>query len=157
MEAQAQREQGRGECDTHITQMKTVGVTRGWDPSSSMPADLLPRAAYKSSAVEWNHAVWLAQRLCGPAGLVLRPRLWCFSVLMAVFQKGDMSTVEAYGMIFVRVHMGLLQESLLTRRLLPRIRAYQLQGQSGYVRGGEDPQVLLHEICAILHHQNRRA
>ena len=51
--------------------------------------------------------------------------------------------------LFVRAQMGLLQEGLLTRRLCPALRAEITAGQSGYVRGTEDPHLLLFELQSI--------
>jgi hypothetical protein len=51
--------------------------------------------------------------------------------------------------------MGLLQEKLLEVRLKPTIVAYLRPCQSGYLKGIEDPQLVLHEVCCQMRVQKR--
>ena len=44
--------------------------------------------------------------------------------------------------------MGLLQEGLLAGRIPPSVRRGLRTAQSGFVRGTEDPQLVIHEISA---------
>ena len=44
--------------------------------------------------------------------------------------------------------MGLLQEGILTNRIAEAVRGRLSPAQSGYTRGCEDPQLLMHELCA---------
>ena len=71
------------------------------------------------------------------------------SVLLAIHKKGDPNVMANFRMIFVRVQLGLLQETLLCARLAPPVREYIWPGQSGYVRGVDDPHTFLHELVAL--------
>ena len=57
-----------------------------------------------------------------------------------------LSAIDIY--FFVKIECGLLQEAVLANRIPPHVRAYLRPGQSGYARGVEDSQLVLHEACA---------
>ena len=63
-------------------------------------------------------------------------------------KKGNPALQASWRFIFVKCQQGLMQEGLLTQRLLSDVRADLVKGQSGYWRGVDAPHLLLHEICA---------
>ena len=71
--ARARAERGKGPCDSRITQPETSAIIHDWDPSPSMPGDLIPRAAYHANHTLWLELVWNLQLLTGPGALALRP------------------------------------------------------------------------------------
>ena len=144
----ARAERGHGPKDQPISEVETASLVYSWDESPSLPADLIPRAAFQSGHSLWDRVVWRLQMLTGPGAMALRPNLWRYNTLLALLKKGDRFDITNYRLIFVKIQMGLLQEALLTRRLLPAVRLRLRPGQSGYARGVEDPILLLHEICA---------
>ena len=63
-----------------------------------------------------------------------------------VHKAGDPMLLESFRLTFVRAQLGLLQEGILSRRLTPTIRSKLAPVQSGYHRGVQEPQVLLHVL-----------
>eukprot|EP00973_Karenia_brevis_P042772 5919973-Karenia_brevis.AAC.1 len=84
----------------------------------------------------------------GPHRLACRPRLWRLSLMVALYKRGDIRLTTSFRLIMVKQQMGLIQECVLATRLAPVVRAALTPGQSGYVRGVEDPHLLLHEVVA---------
>ena len=146
--SQARGSRGQGMYDGPITQPETDGVINDWDTSPAMPADLVPRAAFTCAGPAWRRATWLLQKLVGPGALAMRPRLWRYAALFVLYKKGDPSLVGNFRMLFVKAQMGLLQEGLLFRRVIPQIRSFCRPPQSGFVRSVEDTLLLLHETAA---------
>ena len=95
------------------------------------------------------------QSLCGPNILAYRPQLWRWSILHVVYKKGNPRWHGSYRLIFVKVQMGLLQEGLIAVRLKHHIFTYLRPCQSGYLKGIEDPHLVMHELCSVASAQKR--
>ena len=67
---------------------------------------------------------------------------------IAAFKRGLRHLVESFRQIMVESQFSLLQEGILFERLFLPVRAAQVPGQSGHVRGVEDPHLLFHQISA---------
>ena len=147
--AKAMSERGTGPLDSSLKQQEVGSITESWDASPSIPADLLPRTLFKCRHAGWDYAVWQLQLLTSSHDLALRPALWRYSTLLAVHKRGETDWIEHYRLIFVKVQMGLLQQAILSGRMLPSVRNELEAGQSGYARGVEDPVLLLHELIAL--------
>ena len=52
--ARAKAARGAGTFDAKVTQCETDGIIRSWDDSPSVPADLIPRAAYQTGDWHWH-------------------------------------------------------------------------------------------------------
>ena len=147
--ARARAHIGQGRYDSPVGRTEMQSIVCKWDDSPSMPADLTPRAAFQCSHALWNLCVWLLQRITGPGGLAIRPDLWRLATLLAIHKRGPPDQMDNFRLIFVKIQMGLLQETILSRRLSPPVRVHLAAGQSGYIRGTEDPILLLHELCSL--------
>ena len=77
-------------------------------------------------------------------------------MMVALFKRGPPREIPAYRLIMVKQQHGLLQEGILSRRLAARVRESLEDGESGYVRGVEDPHLLMHEAWAMAFAQNRK-
>ena len=96
----------------------------------------------------WDKVVWRLLKLAGPNGAAYRPRLWRAALVVPLLKNGDPFIQTSFRLIMVKAQMGLIQEGLLSERLLERIQCSLERGQSGYVRGVQDPHLLLHEILS---------
>ena len=63
--------------------------------------------------------------------------LWRLAVLMSLYKRGSPMNHGSWRLIFVKCQMGLLQEALLTERLVMDVYGDLVAGQSGYIRGVE--------------------
>ncbi|OLP99287.1 hypothetical protein AK812_SmicGene18188 [Symbiodinium microadriaticum] len=63
--------------------------------------------------------------------------------------------LEMGKLLFIKSQMGLLQEGILAIRLRPAVWGSLQNGQSGYMRGVDDPLLVLHDLAQITVHQNR--
>ena len=103
-----------------------------WRRSTSMPPDLVPRAAYLCDSAAWSKLVWRCQRVLGTAGLARRPLLWRDVALFTKHKKGDPSCYS----LFMKVQMGLLQEATYANRWRGSICHAELVAQyAGLTRG----------------------
>ena len=132
---QSRSRRGQGPYDTPYDCEMVTAVIGKWRPSQACPADLCPRAAFKCKHAGWLVVVSLMQLLCGPGILAYRPVLWRLSTLLALFKSGNPRLQKSYRLIFVKVQLGLLQESLVAMRLKPVIFSHIHQCQSGFARG----------------------
>ena len=144
----AWRQKGHGQFDHDVTAREVCETMGAWDKSDAMPADLMPRALVKCGNDLWTQVVCLLQRLLGPKHLGRRPAPWRQALMVALYKKGSQASIDSYRLIMVRSQLGLLQEGIVTNRIAQHVRASLTEGQSGFVRGCEDPQLLLHEIMA---------
>ena len=142
-------------CDSAILEREVTNIIAAWDVSPAIPADLIPRAAFKCGCTRWATAAWQIVRVCGPGALAKRPMLWKESCLMPSYKRGNPDENTAYRLIYVMVHLALLQEVVMAKRLSNQIIASITPGQSGYTRGVDDPHILLHEVCAMASQQLR--
>ena len=149
----ARSQRGKGEFDDPITEREVMRVTDDWDKSPSLPADLIPRAAYGCKDSLFMKIAWQLMVWTGPGALAICPRLWKAAVLLGIHKKGDPLSVENFRLIFVRVQLALLQESILCARVLGKIRNYIRPCQTGYVRGIEDPHLFLYELASLRRQQ----
>ena len=58
--------------------------------------------------------------------------------------------VDNWRLLFVRAQMGLLQEGILSDRLVGTVWGALSDVQSGYMRGVEDPLLVLYEVAAAM-------
>ena len=100
--------------------------------------------------------VWYVQVICGPSFLAYRPGLWRCSVLLAVLKAGNPRWHASFRLIFVKVQLGLLQETLLSKRLKQIIGRYLMPCQSGYWKGVEDPHLVLHTVSTMAKQECRQ-
>ena len=152
---QARSARGQGATDQQVTEQEVAERVAEWDNSPAMPPDLIPRACHQCRNLEWRSANWAVQKLVGPGALARRPRSWRGSLLYARYKKGDEASPLSFRYIFVKIQFGLLQEGMLAARIAPRLRRSLEAGQSGFVRGTEDPHLAVHEISAAALAQGR--
>ena len=145
----------KGKYDAPYESQEVLLVIKKWDPSQSCPADLCPRAAFQCGHIIWLTVIWQAQLLCGPAILAYRPSLWRLSTLLAVYKRGNPRLHSAFRLIFVKSQMGLLQEGLIALRLKPIISAFLRPCQSGYLKGIDDPHLVMFELSSVALKQMR--
>jgi len=82
--------------------------------------------------------------------------MWRSAALVPQYKRGDPICIESWRLILVLSQFALLQEGLVAGRVREMIVDALEQGQSGYIRGVEDPQLLLHELCALFVDTHRR-
>ena len=75
--------------DTPIPQEEVEATVRTWDKSYAYPPDLITRAAFHSGSRIFLEVTWRLQALAGPAKFALRPGMWRFSCVVAIFKDGD--------------------------------------------------------------------
>jgi hypothetical protein len=138
---------GSGPLDINIGEPLVRHIIDGWQRSAAMP-HLLPRAAVKCFHPDWIIVSWRLLRLAGPASWALRASIWRWVVLGSAYKKGSVLDIDSWRLLFISSQMGLLQEGLLAVGLRPAIRSYVFPGQSGYVRGCEDPLLVLESMAA---------
>ncbi|CAE8693583.1 unnamed protein product [Polarella glacialis] len=143
-----ERQIGAGPLDQSFYEPEVLAIVPALDSSKAMPPDLLPRVIYTCQDEVMSCFTWKMLELTGPACAAYRPRLWRWAVLFTLRKKGDPLFFASFRKIFVKCQLGLLQETLLTRRLLPSVLPAISEGQSGYCRGVEDAQLLLLELSA---------
>ena len=153
VEARAMNMRGNGR-DMDIFQPEVASLVHAWDTSNALP-DLLPRALFTCGFESWDMVVWRILRLTGPSRLACRPYLWRLALMVALYKKGNPRLQGSYRLIMVKAQLGLLQESVLTGRIAAPLQSSLTPGQSGYIRGCEDPQLVLHEIVATCISENR--
>ena len=147
---------GHGTHDQPVTSDEVNDVLSGWDTSFACRPDLLPRSVFKCNFQPWRGVLWLVQLLCGPSCLAYRPQLWRGAALSVRYKSSNPRFHRSWRMIFVKVQLGLLQEGIAARRLKTDIFSYIRPCQSGYIKGVDDPQLVLHEMCSRAQHANRR-
>ena len=140
---------GSGHADTEIMEQDVSSLVSDMKDSDAIPPDLLPRAMLQSEDRLSGECIWRLLRICGPCKLAVRPNLWRWASAVPLHKNGNPQHIPNYRLIMIKQQMGLLQETLLSQRLEPKVRSALTSGQSGYVRDVEDPIVLLHEICAL--------
>jgi len=145
----------KGPFDSDLTQPQVLFEVSAWKPSKAVPADLLPRTAYTCGSHWWDLCVWSLQRIACSGHWAIRPARWRWTMLVAHHKKGPLIDIESWRLLSVRVQMGLLQEAIVATRIRPTIISFLLAGQSGYIRGTEDPQLVLHEVITAALHADR--
>ena len=146
---------GRGTLDSDICEPEVYAVIASWKFSSALPPDLLPRAAFSCTHSAWRTLAWLLCQLAGPSRWALRPSLWRWASLGTTYKKGVVHDFSSWRLLFIKSQMGLLQEGILAIRLRPAVWGSLQNGQSGYMRGVDDPLLVLHDLAQITVHQNR--
>jgi len=147
---------GTGPRDAMILPAEVAEVVVGWRPSPGVPTNALTRAAFKAGCRAWDAAVACLQILVGPGALAVRPRRWRRAVLFTDFKGGEAAGIENFRLIYNKVQMGLLQESLLFSRLKTDVWGALRPGQNGYIRDTADPLLVAHEVIAALLAEGRR-
>ena len=109
---------GEPECSQPLLQ----SIVSDWDASFAVPADMIPRAAYKCSDMAWSRLVFALHSLAGPAGWSLRPTIWRWVTLGLTYKKSPLHDVSSWRLLFIRSQMGLLQECFLGAWMRPAIR-----------------------------------
>ena len=104
----------------------------------------------------WILVVWALVRLAGPMAFALRPTLWRWACVDVAHKDGALCEYDSWRLLFVKSQMGLLQEGVLALGLRPRVWGYLEDGQSGYLRSGDDPLLVLSELNCFSTEQNRR-
>ena len=134
--------------DQAVTQTEVMRAICSWRQSKALTPNLVPRAAFQAPAQEWQLVIWLLQRLVGPACLPLRPRLWRERALTVRHKRGPVDISSSFRLLGVMSQHGLLQESILSARVKPRLVASLLPGQSGYIRDAGDAVLFFNELTA---------
>ena len=70
-------------------------------------------------------------------------------------QRGPVDLSSSFRLIMVKAQLGLIQESVVHRRLFGHLQDSVLPGQSGYVRDVGDAHLALHELAAAAAAQGR--
>ena len=142
---------GADAADAPVSQVDWVRGTSFWNPSRAVTPDLLPRCVFELAGVMWTSSAWLCMRLCGPGCLAIRPEVWRWKRLTALYKKGSSDSAHSYRFISVMQQHGLLQEHILFSRVQERMQGAISCFQSGFMRDVADPHLCLYELgCLFL-------
>ena len=140
---------GRDVADISISQVDWVQAVNMWDASQAITPDLLPRCIFDHTSEGWSETAWLCTRLCGPCCLAVRPEIWRWKRLTALYKRGDFESASSYRLITVMQQHGLLQENLAFTRVKPRLLGAISCFQSGFMRDVSDPHFCFIELCYV--------
>ena len=132
MERRAEQHLFGGRWDSPILPHECADVVSDWHRSPGIPVDKLPRAAFQAACRPWDAVVCCLQHLVGPGALAVRPRRWRRATLHTEFKGGDPGDVENHRLLYRKVQMGLMQESLLFNRLKSQVWGALKRVHSGY-------------------------
>jgi hypothetical protein len=141
---------GQGKWDAPFNQADWRWAVGKWDISRAVTPDLVPRSAFTTSAVGWQRAAWLTQRINGPSCLAIRPDMWRARVLATRHKKGPQSSNKSFRLIGVTCQHGLIQESILHSRLNLQVRMKLAGWQSGYAKDVADPMMVAQTLQASM-------
>ena len=148
---------GSGQHDADVLESEALAGMHGWDSSDALTPDLIPRCVFHLRHRMFDSIVWLAMSITGPGGLALRPLSWRKRCMVPLFKCGEVFDVDSWRLLEVPVQMGLLQETVLANRVRPRMLQHLYPGQSGFLRDVSDPQLVLHEVLAVVRESLRSA